>query len=226
MTISGMALRADTAPISELSVSLDGRSVSVSLSESKIAGVAFSGSSSEKEKAVLDAVGEAMIGFTLREATEHAAIYAANALTAKGLLRRPAGIGLPKAMGPEMALAEALLRALYRAAPLPPLKPDDWNFEDRGPTPAWVARERKDKVATVRGLLGTFLTGAGVGQDAIAVVDIDKYERIDVRFSEIVPIGVKPKMLMDFERFLRTQTGERLEVFVTEMKDLNRIRRL
>jgi hypothetical protein len=211
--------------VRSISASLDGRGLSIGVRDGKVLWARHEGSADAREAAILQQVCDAMIGYTIREAAEHSAIYAAEALARAGVVNRPAGIALPGTMAPELARAEALARLVYKESGERP-RPEDWNFEDRGLSAGWAAREKTAKAKEVRALLGEFLSTHRLAPDAFTIVDIDKFERIDVRFSESVPVGEKPKMLMDFERFLRDRTHERLEVFVTEMKDLNRIRRL
>ena len=47
-----------------------------------------------------------------------------------------------------------------------------------------------------------------------------------VQFGEDFPVAQKPFILMQLERHVRNATNERIELFVSELKDNNRIRRL
>ena len=205
---------------------IDGRRLTVGLSGNRVVWARHSGAANDAEAAVLLRTCEEMTGHTLREAAEHAAIYAADALARAGKLPRAPGISLPRALSPEIARAEALAREIYRNSPFREADASTWNFEDRGLSMKWTAQDKQEKLAAVRTLLVEFLRDRKLADDAFSIVEIDQYERIDVSFDGKVPVSEKPGMLMDFERFLRRHTGERLEVFVTEMKDLNRIRRL
>ncbi|TSA57401.1 MAG: hypothetical protein D4R39_02430 [Methylophilaceae bacterium] len=210
-----------------LEVGHHGRTLSITLKSEKVDSARFSGTIGDVEKAVMSSVCKAMVGYSLREATEHSAVYAVKALISNGILRRPPGIALPSAMGQELALADILIGKIRQEAwAVGLLAGDGWNFEDRGLSQQWTGKGGKEKVAEIRAQLKKFLLDRGDSADSISISEIDRYDRINVHFSETVPISKKPKMLMDFESYIRDCIGERLEVFVTEMKDMNRIRRL
>lgn len=211
-----------------LAAEIDGRSINADVVENKVLAVTFSGTEGDVETTIFDAVCNAMVGHSLREAAEHSALYAARELRAAGKLpeERKGGIGLPKNLNPDLGRAEAILRKMYRSSPFWALEAKEWNYEDRGISPEWVALPKPEKKAKVGEYLTQFLDAGNIARDSVVRFDIDKYERIDIQISDFVAIADKPELLMGFERYLRTQTKERLEVFAFEMKDLNRIRRL
>ena len=81
-------------------------------------------------------------------------------------------------------------------------------------------------MARLNDALARFLSDAGLKEGDLKIVDIDRYQRVSILFGEGLEISKKPKLLFDLEHMMRNETGERIELFVVEMKDLNRIRRL
>jgi hypothetical protein len=209
-----------------LASAIDGRRLTVGLLGNRVVWARHEGAINADEAAVLQRTCDEMTGYTLREAAEHAAIYAASALVRDGKLLRAPGISLPRAVSSDLARAEALAREIYRNSPFREEDANTWNFEDRGLSIKWTAQGKQKKIAVVRELQMEFFRDRKLADGMFSIVDIDQHERIDVSFEATVPVSEKPGILMDFERFLRRSTGERVEVFVTEMKDLNRIRRL
>ncbi len=205
---------------------IDGRRLTVGLAGNRVVWARYGGAANAGEATVLQRTCDEMTGHTLREAAEHAAIYAASALARDGKLPRVPGISLPRALSPDIARAEALAREIYKNSHFRENDAGIWNFEDRSLSMIWTTQGKQEKITAVRKLLAEFLKDRKLAADAFSIVEIDQHERIDVSFDSTVQVSEKPGMLMDFERFLRRHTGERLEVFVTEMKDLNRIRRL
>jgi hypothetical protein len=55
---------------------------------------------------------------------------------------------------------------------------------------------------------------------------IERGTRVTIAFADGVPYAVKPTLMMMLERRLRKETGIPLELFMEEMKDVNKIRRL
>jgi len=211
-----------------LEASLEGRSIKVQLEGNKVVAVNFDGTASDHEAVIFSAVAEAMVGHSLREAAEHSALYAAKDLRDTNALpeKKTNGIKLPKSINSDLGRAESILRKIYRESPFWQLGAKEWNYEDRGISEQWSSQAKPDKKRKVGEYLEQYLALNQIQPDSVVKFDIDKYERIDVQISDFVAIEEKPKLLMGFERYLRSQTKERLEVFAFEMKDLNRIRRL
>lgn len=216
-----------SAPDGALSGTLEGLSVKVELAGGKVISAIFEGASGKFESAILRAVEDCIVGASLREAAEHAAIYAVGRIIDLGPVSSVNGVRLPSNVSPCLARAERLIRNLYRSWKMNgSVIAEGWNFEDHGLSEAWVVRTRDDKLSNIKTLLIEYLAANALADDVLSIIDIDKLDRIDLRFGDQVSVQMKPKLLMDFERFLRVRTGERLEVFVAELKDLNSIRRL
>lgn len=204
----------------------EGRHLTVGLLDQMVVSAIFEGAETPREANVLNALAARMKGVSFREAAEHAAVYATRDLLENGLLVRPTGVALTCNAGSELVRAECLLRQTYLAWRGEAPADNDWNFEDRGLSATWLGLLREEKLTVARKHLATFLQQRTMLPSTFVISELDKHERINVRFGDDVPVAVKPGLLMEFEHYLRKHTGERLEVFVSEMKDLNRIRRL
>ncbi|KVN06957.1 hypothetical protein [Burkholderia diffusa] len=205
--------------------SRDGRTLALSIVDTRIASAQFSGGASERERQILRAVSEAMLKRSLRDAADHAVIAAADRLLAQGLLTRPLGIALPTALSGELARAQDLIRALFRATPAAHAT-TSWNNEDHGISTRWRTCSEAHKRAAIEAVLHEYLAQRGFSATAIVATTIDRHERIDVSFASEIEPAAQGELLFCFERLLRARTGERLEVFVSPRKDLNRLRRL
>jgi hypothetical protein len=83
-----------------------------------------------------------------------------------------------------------------------------------------------EKTERLEALIQDYRGQTGLDETAMAVFEIDQYDRVVVMFGADVPVWYKPPHLLALERWLRQETGERIEVFVEIAKDSNRIRRL
>jgi hypothetical protein len=75
-------------------------------------------------------------------------------------------------------------------------------------------------------VLAPAVAEAGFGPDDAWIADIERGFRVVVAFAAGVAPAAKPGFLMRLERRMRAATGQRLELYMDEMKDQNRIRRL
>jgi hypothetical protein len=133
------------------------------------------------------------------------------------------GIAMPVNHSETSRAAEIALRVAIDSA-VPP-DPNIWNFDDNDLSPAWRARSIAQRRAQVETLITAYLRDAGCA-DAAIITDIDAYDRVFIQFKADFPAPAKPVTLMQIERHIRRATGERIELFLSDMKDNNRIRRL
>jgi hypothetical protein len=164
------------------------------------------------------------VGFSLRHAAEHAVVHAMDDFLGLYPEKRAKGIVTLRSLGAWAQAPTALIRQIYSQHASS--KDTGWNFESLVLTTEWVAQQRSQKLEKLRTWGADFSTGQKLDSDAVRVTDIDRFERVSVEFADSVEVPAKPKLLMGFERYLRHVSGEQLEVFLTDRKDLNRIRRL
>ena len=171
------------------------------------------------DTAFLAALCGRLQGMGLREARDHGVQYALSPNSGQ----KVAGIVLPANYSVTSRAAEQVLRQAIDGVLSP--DPAQWNFEDHGLSAAWTHLALDERLRRVDELTAAYLKAAGLS-DAVSIVEIDQYDRVFVLFAPEFPVPAKPKALMDLEHHIRAATGERIELFVSEMKDNNRIRRL
>ncbi len=173
------------------------------------------------DKAFLDALARALKGKGLREARDHGVQYAYASLQNGAVPVK--GIVIPANYSETSRAAVKALRKAIDEAEQP--NPADWNFEDHGLSDAWRKIPTDERSRRLETMIGAYLKESGLA-NAATVTEIDQYDRVFVQFSDDFPGEKKPSALMQLERYVRGETGERIELFVSELKDNNRIRRL
>jgi hypothetical protein len=172
----------------------------------------------------LDKLCTIVVGRPLQEAGDHGAIYAADALPAD---RAPVrGIRTPRNAGSDFVLAERLLRQVHASAR------QHFNIGHREngwylrPSANWLAQDETAQASSIKPIIASFLRTNGLRDGDIFISRIEGGTRVIVGFSEHVIYRMKPKLMMTLEQQLRRETGNPLELFMDEMKDANKIRRL
>jgi hypothetical protein len=216
------AARAPAAPAAPISWKKDGWSVSLTLDGELISRADVRSDQSGMDQAFLTLLNTCLKGMTLRQARDHG-VQQACLTHGEGRAAPVTGIVMPvNYSATSRAAAQALRTAIDSVSP-PDTK--NWNFDDNGLSDAWKKQPLEARRARLEALLADFEKDSGLSQ-AVAITDIDVYDRVFIQFKDDFPVAEKPVMLMRLERNVRKATGERIEFFVSEMKDNNRIRRL
>ena len=187
---------------------------------------AHSGASTVAGAAVLDALCEELPGMTVQEAAEHGAIRLEFRLRATPSARPVRGIVLPRNADPVFALPERLLRALganYRERTA--TRFGDNTFTRRIDA-GWLARSDEDKRALLNALLAERIADLGLAPGDAEVASVEHQVRATIAFGENVPIDAKPRFLRAFERLAHDTVEPSIQVFMSEVKDANKLRRL
>lgn len=200
--------------------------IGVSPSTDKIAAATREGEASLAEQAVLEQLGQFAVGATPRELIEHGLTHVVERLRDQDAPRPVAGILTPRNAGPCFERPRSLMRALRTAyvEVNGPFQGD--NDFDRPFSEAWLATDPEVKRQRLGTLVEIYRTEAGLAASSMEIFEIDWYDRVVVMFGDDVDVWDKPTHLLALERWLRQETGERIEVFVEIAKDSNRIRRL
>lgn len=200
--------------------------IGVDAARERIAAVERDGPASAAESAVLEQLGRFAIGATPRELVEHGLAYVVERLRDLDAPRPVEGILSPRNAGACFERPRGLMRAL-RAAYVEAKGPfqGDNDF-DRPYSEAWLATKPEGKRERLAGLVDLYRQGAGLAASSMEIFEIDQYDRVVVMFGDDVDVWDKPPHLLALERWLRQETGERIEVFVEIARDSNRIRRL
>ncbi len=199
----------------------DGWTIKLVANNGIITDAALTWSDPAADLALIGTLAQSLKGMGLREARDHGVQYAfasqqAAASPVKGIL-------IPANYSVTSRAAVNALRKAIDAAEQP--NPADWNFEDHGLSDAWRKIPADVRTQNLESLIADYLKKVSLAS-AIIVTEIDEYDRVFVQFGEDFPVAQKPFILMQLERHVRNATNERIELFVSELKDNNRIRRL
>src|SRR5512145_328000 len=170
---------------------------------------------------VLDALCRVVAGLPLQEAADHGVLHVAEADRAQGRLAPVPGILTARAAGPAYVRAQGLIRGImadYRAATGYAETRSTWN---PAATAEWQGKDEATRTAELKTRLADFCAGRGLPADAVLLAGTEGDFRVTVEIALDVPAADQPKLLLDLERALRTQTGNRFEVFLQGMQDKN-----
>ena len=191
-----------------------------------IAAARHAGAMQPALRGALDRFCALIEGLPLLEAAEHGAHHLVADLREPGAGSPVAGILTPRNAGAPFALAERLVRAAA----------DSWrdaggaladdNFWNPALAEGWRTMAREAQADSLKPLLAPAAAEAGIAAEELWIADIERGFRVVVAFGPNVAPAAKPKLLMRLEERMREATGQRLEVYMEEMKDQNRIRRL
>lgn len=224
-------LHAGPAPVTEapmISAETDGISLTLTLANAPetVSEAHFSAPPDAPESAVLDLLCAHAIGAPVREVVEHGLIFALQALRNPEAPAPVPGILTPRNAGDFFAIPLRLIAAVRRDAEARFGRYKDTNFFDRPYSAAWQKLDEMGKRALVLPAIARFKAENGLSERAFDLFKIDHHDRLFLTFSDDIAVWDKPVLLMRLERWLRAQTGERIELFTEVVKDANRLRRL
>jgi hypothetical protein len=204
----------------------NGRCLTLGLRKGKVVSAAHEGVTDPAEREVFDAFCRILEGLPIQEAADHAGHHVMAAQHAPGQARPVPGIVTPWNADPRFHRPMRLIRRIRvdYAARQPSASVE--NFWNPAISKDWLRLDEAKQLACVDEILSAFLSERGLVSGNLVAVGIENNIRVLLAFSEEVGYAHKPALLMDFERKLRTATGDRLEVFAEEMADENRLRRL
>ena len=193
----------------------------ITLEQGIITELVFEGSNADSP--ILQSYHQRCVGNTLREAAEHSAMYVVHAIFADANRGIHHGIDCIQMVDPVLEKAQTLLRKVlkeqgeYR---------NGWNFADHGLSASWQEKTDEQKQSILDGITEKYLLSKGYAKDVLRLVQIDQYGRLFYEFDGEVSVSAKPRLLMGLEHAFQHALDERLEVFLTEMKDQHKLRRL
>jgi hypothetical protein len=204
----------------------NGRCLTLSLRKGKVVNAAHEGVTDPAEREVFDAFCRVLVGLPIQEAADHAGHHVMAAQHDPDQARPVPGIVTPWNADPLFQRPMRMIRRIRAdyAARRPSASVE--NFWNPTISKDWLRLDEAKQLACVDEILSAFLAERGLVSGNLVAVGIENNIRVLLAFSEEVGYAHKPALLMDFERKLRTATGDRLEVFAEEMADENRLRRL
>jgi hypothetical protein len=204
----------------------NGRRLTLGLRKGKVVNAAHEGVTDPAEREVFDAFCRVLVGLPIQEAADHAGHHVMAAQHDPDQARPVPGIVTPWNADPLFQRPMRMIRRIRAdyAARRPSASVE--NFWNPTISKDWLRLDEAKQLACVDEILSAFLAERGLVSGNLVAVGIENNIRVLLAFSEEVGYAQKPALLMDFERKLRTATGDRLEVFAEEMADENRLRRL
>lgn len=184
------------------------------------------GNASGQHVALLDQFCRILMGHSVQEASDHAAARLELGLRSRRDERPVPGIVLPGAAHPMFALPIALVRtalaqyreaAGYRAV---------HNFHDDRPAERWLQAEDAQRRSWLSEALDAAAEELGYDRGDAQVHEIQYDVRVVLTVGGRIAGEHKPRQLLRIEHALRDRVDPRLEVFVEELKDRNKLRRL
>lgn len=200
--------------------------ITVDSDRDRISAARYDGEPTPAERAVLKQLCVFALGASPRELVEHGLIFVVERLRDPDAPRPVEGILGPRSAGPCFQRPRQLLRALRGAVLAARGAFEGDNVFDRPYSDTWLTLPAAEKIERLEALIQDYREQTDLDPTAMAVFEIDQYDRVVVIFDDGVPVWDKPPHLLALERWLRQETGERIEVFVETVKDSNRIRRL
>lgn len=206
-----------------LSVSVAGSRGSVTVKQARYRA---SDDTDSGQVGVLETFCRVIEGLPLQEAADHGTIHACEQLRAGIAQALVAGIHTPRSMGAAFTLCDRLIREIVAQYRGDTGDADTRNFWNPPLSANWRFKTIEQQLDILRPIVEEFRARHGLSEQDMWVSQIEKVRRITVDFGAGFDPTRKPKLLMDLERAVRQATGDRLEFFMEEMGDNNRIRRL
>ncbi|MBC8072706.1 MAG: hypothetical protein IAG13_30580 [Deltaproteobacteria bacterium] len=181
----------------------------------------FSGAGDRLEVGVLETLCTIIELLPIIEAADHGVLRLEHTLRT-GAPPVP-GIVTPKAAAEIFDRPHALLRdalASYRAATG---YAELTSSHDGGPSAQWRARASDERHAAIAGCVASFIATRDLPADAFRLVAIEFDVRLVFRAA---PNPELPRLTMALERAIRHDLDPRLEVYLEEIRDRNKLRRL
>ena len=191
-----------------------------------VAEARYLGAGSEALIGVLETFCAAVEALPLREAADHGAIHALARLRGNALTRPVMGILTPRSAGAAFVCCEHLVRAILAQHAAETGDGSTANFWSPGLSSAWRARSDAERIAVLEPVMRKFHADRQLTEDDIWIAAIEKTRRVVIGFGPGVDYREKPGILMRLEIQMRRETGDALELFMSEAKDSNPIRRL
>ena len=191
-----------------------------------IAEAAHRGTEALATTAVLDTFCDLLTGMTVQEAAEHGVIRLEFHMRANARQRPVAGIVLPRNADVVFDLPSRLIRALGIVYRERTGKVFGENNFTRRVDADWLRLGDEEKVAKLNALLQERIVSLGLAPDDARVIGVEQQCRVTISFRETVPVQKKPRFIRDFEHVLHDVLEPSLQVFMSEVKDANALRRL
>jgi hypothetical protein len=219
-TTGGPAYQASESGVT-LSVGLD-----TSGGRPRVTAARHGGARDTALRGVLDTFCKLIEGLPLQEAADHGAIHTLEALRSTKSPNPVPGVLTPRSAGLAFACCERLMRDILRQHQTETGKQDTRNFWNPPLSTEWRSASDEQRIAILQPKIVAFRAAHGLSEQDIWVAAVEKIRRVIVGFGPAVAYDRKPRLLMELELEVRKATGDRLEFFMDEKTDINKMRRL
>ncbi|TPV96808.1 MAG: hypothetical protein B7733_02685 [Myxococcales bacterium FL481] len=165
------------------------------------------------------------IGRSIQELADHGVLHAAAALEPIASAPVP-GIVHPARLCRAFARVESMLRDIRQIYAERYDRRDTANNEDLGPGPTWKRMPLAKRRAVVERELARFSSQRNLTESTMGWAELVDDVRLTLTIDDSVPAADKPALLMAAETWLRRSIDTRLEVYLAERRDKNKLRRL
>jgi hypothetical protein len=221
--LSGRSLTSDThSGFTTCQAEIDGLTLRVAIdpADHTIQGMSAEGATGEVTKRLLAVLADLCHGLPILEAADHGALKLEYKLRRSGSRPRP-GIVIAECTDPAFSFISALLRAILADYRRQTGFKDIRNNFDVAAGPRWMNANEAGRKA----LLNEAFTASGFASEVATVVAIEYDVRVVVALTGI-PAGQAARTLTLLERAAKERVDPRLELFLSELKDSNKLRRL
>jgi hypothetical protein len=191
-----------------------------------IAEAAHRGAESLATIAVLDTFCAELPGMTVQEAAEHGVVRLEYRMRANARQRPVPGIVLPRNADVMFDLPARLIRSLAAVYREKTGKVFGENNFTRRVDQAWLRLTDEEKIVKLNAVLGEHIVSLGLLDDDVQVIAVEQQVRLTIAFRDTVAVQKKPRFIRDFEHVLHETLEPSLQVFMSEVKDANVLRRL
>jgi len=199
--------------------------VSMDTEKHRIVEAAFSGTSSDIERALLSAFCQLIEGLPIQEAHDHGLLKLEYHLRDKNQPRPVAGILNVFNIDPAFQLLNQLIRQLYRNyQEKTGYRPQD-NFYDDPPTKNWILRSENDKIAAIQSNIDAFMVDyPSYNKPKVLVQYIQKTIKLHISLQGELTATEKANLLLQLEQYLRRHLEPKLQLYLEPHKDTNQLR--
>jgi hypothetical protein len=165
-------------------------------------------------------------GLPLQEAADHGTIHACDRLRGPAAQALVQGIHTPRSLGAAFGRCDRLIRDILAQYRTVTGDQETRNFWNPALSQEWRLKTAEQQMETLRPIIESYQKSQDAANSDMWIARIEKMRRVIIDFGETVDAARKPVLLRELERAMRDATGERLELYMEELKDNNVIRRL
>ncbi len=185
----------------------------------------FDGATTPERERVLSRLCALLEGLPMQEASDHAVLRLELALRDRDAPRPVRGIVLPPAASPVFAVVKGLVRDLMAQHVAAGAKVQENSFTP-GMSTAWTELDGAAQTERVQRALDALGAVGEVPAGTLRCLRVDRDERVILAFAGEVPRAAQGTTLLRVERYLKRAVEPALHVYLEEMGDRNRLRRL